>query len=92
MINNIFAGKRQGVWSLQWKRHFNPEEVEGLIKAKVVQGQYGLSVEFLFPDTTLYMDLAKNSPLEEGDELDIDESLVICLKKDDQEIIRVLGL
>lgn len=82
-----------GSWSEAGREKLSKAEVAQVESAKVVEGQYGLSMCFLMKaGGKKFMPLSRDSQLEEGDSVDIKSIDIITLEKDgDDDIYRADG-
>nr|DAL05034.1 MAG TPA: hypothetical protein [Crassvirales sp.] len=82
-----------GSWSEAGREKLSKAEVAQVESAKVVEGQYGLSMCFLMKaGGKKFMPLSRDSQLEEGDSVDIKSVDIITLERDgDDDIYRADG-
>lgn len=83
----IYAGK----WSEKNSRSFSSEEVAAVVKAEVVESQYGLSVCFFMTSGgQTYVPLDQNSNLGIGDLVDLRKASLVTLERPgEKDIYRV---
>lgn len=90
---NIFDSlqKYANRYEVRNTRPFNAEELAGIVSAKVVPSQYGLSVCFFMTSgCQQYIPLSKNSVAQVGDIVDVKAARVLTLDRDgSDEILRV---
>lgn len=80
----IYAGK----WSEKSSRQFTSEEITAVIKAEVVESQYGLSVCFFMSGGgQSYIPLDQNSSLGIGAQVDLTKAQIVTLTRPGEEDI-----
>ena len=80
----IYAGK----WSEKSSRQFSAEEIANVIKAEVVESQYGLSVCFFIAGGgQAYIPLDQNSSLSIGSQVDLTKAQIVTLTRPGEEDI-----
>ena len=80
----IYAGK----WSEKSSRQFSAEEIANVIKAEVVESQYGLSVCFFIAGGgQAYIPLDQNSSLGIGSQVDLTKAQIVTLTRPGEEDI-----
>ena len=90
---NIFASLRiyAGKWNEKEVRAFDQEEIDGTLKAEIVDSQYGLSVcFFLKAGGQTYIPLDQNSTGSAGNLVDLHTAKLVTLcKAGEKDIYRV---
>lgn len=90
---NIFAGltKYATKYEVKNSRPLNQEELSGIVSAKVVASQYGLSCCFFMTSgCQQYIPLSRDSVAQVGDVVDVNTITVLQLEKEGGEpILRV---
>ena len=90
---NIFAGLQKYATKYEVKnsRPLNDEELSGIVSAKVVASQYGLSCCFFMTSgCQQYIPLSRDSVAQVGDAVDVKAIKVLTLDKEGaDEILRV---
>lgn len=90
---NIFAGltKYATKYEVKNSRPLNQEELSGIVSAKVVASQYGLSCCFFMTSgCQQYIPLSRDSVAQVGDVVDVNTITVLQLKKEGGDpILRV---
>lgn len=82
---NIFAGltKYATKYEVKKSRPLNQEELSGIVSAKVVASQYGLSCCFFMASgCQQYIPLSKDSVAQVGDVVDVNTITVLKLEKE----------
>lgn len=92
---NIFSNLRVygGKWSVKSTRRLSNEELDMVVKAQVVDSQYGNSCCFFMKSgTTTYMPMSTDASSGVGDFLDLRNLEIVTLEKDgENDILRVRG-
>lgn len=90
---NIFAGltKYATKYEVKNSRPLNQEELSGIVSAKVVASQYGLSCCFFMTSgCQQYIPLSRDSVAQVGDVVDVNNITVLQLEKEGGDpILRV---
>lgn len=90
---NIFDSlkKYNEAWQVVSSRNFDPEEIESVIHAKVVESQYGLSACFFMKGGgQKYIPMSRDSVVTTGDDIDVAKAKLIVLRRDgEDDIVRV---
>jgi len=69
-------------------RNFTPEEVNMVSSAKVINGEYGLSVCFFMKaGGTTYIPVSRDSVVSVGDTVDLTKAKLLTLSKEDSKDI-----
>lgn len=92
---NFFSNKKVygGKWSVKSISKFTDEEKSLVIKAQVVDSEYGNSCCFFMKDgTTIYTPMSNDAKSDVGDTLDLNTLEIITLEKiGEKDIERIRG-
>lgn len=90
---NIFETLRTyaGKWSIKSSRKFDDDEIDAVVKAKVVPSDYGNSVCFFMKSGgNKYIALSNDATVSVGDLVNLKEAQLLTLEKDgEHDILRV---
>lgn len=90
---NIFSSLRvyAGSWMEKARRNFTAEEIAAVSSAKVVDSQYGSSVQFMMKTGgQTFIPLSTTSSLNVGDAVDLTKAQLLTLGREgDADIYRV---
>lgn len=92
---NLFSNLRVygGKWAEKASRKFTEEELALVIKAQVVDSQYGNSCCFFMANgTTMFVPMSNDAKSEVGDIIDLKEAEIVTLEKvGEKDIQRIRG-
>lgn len=92
---NVFSNVRVygGKWSEKSSRKFTDEEKEMVLKAQVVESQYGNSCCFFMANgTTTYIPMSSDAKSGVGDIVNLAEAEIVTLEKvGEADILRIRG-
>lgn len=84
MSINLFSNRKiyGGKWSVKSSRKFTEEEKSLVLKAQVVDSQYGSSCCFLMKNgTSVYIPMASDAVSSVGDVINLDTADIVTLEK-----------
>ena len=92
---NLFSGLRVygGKWAEKASRKFTQDELALVIKAQVVESQYGNSCCFFMANgTTMYVPMSTDAKSGVGDIINLNEAEIVTLEKvGEKDIQRIRG-
>ena len=92
---NLFSGLRVygGKWAEKSSRKFTQDELALVIKAQVVESQYGNSCCFFMANgTTMYVPMSTDAKSGVGDIINLNEAEIVTLEKaGEKDIQRIRG-
>ena len=92
---NLFSGLRVygGKWAEKASRRFTQDELALVIKAQVVESQYGNSCCFFMANgTTMYVPMSTDAKSGVGDIVNLNEAEIVTLEKaGEKDIQRIRG-
>lgn len=92
---NLFSSLKVygGKWAEKSSRKFTQDELALVIKAQVVESQYGSSCCFFMANgTTMYVPMSNDAKSEVGDIVDLREAEIVTLEKiGEKDIQRIRG-